>query len=131
MKYIIMIVIVLGLAVADFLTGLMKAYVKEDLSSKVMRRGGVNKICELVVMATACGLEYGIDLLGAYYQSPALAEVAGIAASGAVFVYIVIMELISILENYGEINPDAVWVRTIMRKLRSFTSKNDKEDDGK
>ena len=120
MKYIIMIAIVLGLAVADFLTGLMKAYVNDDLASRAMRRGGVNKLCELIVMTTACGLEFGIDLLGTYYQSPALAEVAGIAASGVVFMYIVIMELISIMENYGEINPDAVWVEAIMKKLRSF-----------
>lgn len=128
MKYIIMIVIVLGLAVADFLTGIMKAYVKEDLSSKAMRRGGVNKICELVVMVTACGLEYGIGLLGEFYQSPVLAAVVGIAASGVVFAYIVIMELISILENYSEIAPDAVWVGSLMKKLRSI---NKKEDDEK
>lgn len=120
MKYLIMIVIVLGLAVADFLTGVMKAYIKEDLASKAMRRGGVNKLCELIVMTTACGLEFGIGLLGTYYQSPALAQFAGIAASGAVFLYIVAMELLSILENYGEINPDAVWVKKLLKKLRSF-----------
>ena len=124
MKYIIMIAIVLGLAAADFLTGLLKAYAKGDLSSRVMRRGGINKICELVVMVTACGLEYGINLLGNYYQSPELAAIAGLVASGLVFLYIVVMEIISILENYGEINPDAVWVRKITKKLRNF----EKED---
>jgi phage-related holin len=117
-----MITIVLGLAAADFLTGLLKACVKGDLSSRVMRRGGINKICELVVMVTACGLEYGITLLGGCYQSPELAAVAGLVASGLVFLYIVCMELISILENYGEINPDAVWVRRLAKKLRNFES---------
>jgi len=127
MKYIIMLVIVLGLAVADFLTGIIKAYMKHDLSSAKMRKGGLNKICEIVVMATACGLEIGIQSLGRYYKSAQLAEVAGTVAAGAVFTYIIIMELISILENYGEISPDAVWVNKLMKKLRNF-NKEDGDD---
>ncbi len=126
MNYIIMLIIVLGLAIADFATGIIKAYVHHDLSSQKMRKGGLNKLTEMVVMATACGLEIGIGLLGRYYQTAELAGVAGTVASGAVFTYIVIMELISIFENYGEISPDAVWVRKITKKLRNF---KDKEDD--
>jgi toxin secretion/phage lysis holin len=125
MKYIIMLTIVLSLAGADFLTGIIKAYVMHDLSSQKMRKGGLNKICEIVVMATACGLEIGINLLGRYYHTAELAEVAGTFTAGAVFTYIIIMELISILENYGEISPDASWVRKIMKKLRTFN----KEDE--
>lgn len=121
-----MLIIVLGLAIADFATGIIKAYVNHDLSSQKMRKGGLNKLTELVVMATACGLEIGIGKLGAYYKSAELADIAGTVAAGAVFTYIVLMELISILENYGEISPDAVWVRKITKKLRNF---KDKEDD--
>lgn len=33
MKYIIMITIVIGLAAADFITGIIKAYIRHDLSS--------------------------------------------------------------------------------------------------
>ena len=120
MKYMIMILIVLGLATSDFLTGLMKAYVKGDISSGAMRRGGINKLGELTVMLTACGLEIGIRVLGQYYNSTALAAVAGTVAAGLVFLYIVSMELVSLLENYSEINPDAVWVKKLVEKLRSF-----------
>lgn len=127
MKYIIMIAIVLGLAIADFATGIIKAYVSHDLSSQKMRKGGLNKLTELVVMATACGLEIGIGYLGRYYHSAELAAVAGAVAAGAVFTYIVIMELISILENYGSISPDAVWVRKITKKLRDFNRKDDEK----
>ena len=122
-----MLIIVLGLAIADFATGIIKAYVHHDLSSQKMRKGGLNKLTELVVMATACGLEIGIGLLGRYYQTAELAGVAGTVASGAVFTYIVIMELISIFENYGEISPDAVWVRKITKKLRNFKDKEDEK----
>ena len=129
MKYIIMLVIVLGLAIADFLTGIFKAYVKHDLSSAKMRRGGLNKIAELSIMSTACGLEIGICKLGRYYKSAELADIAGTVAAGAVFTYIVIMELISIFENYGEISPDAVWVRKITKKLRNFKDKEENHDE--
>lgn len=126
MKYLIMFSIVIGLAAADFLTGIIKAYIAQDLSSAKMRTGGLNKLCEVIVMTVACGLETGIELLGHYYQAAALAAISGTVAAGLVFAYIVMMELISILENYGEISPDAIWVRGIVRKLRSFQRKDEK-----
>lgn len=127
MKYIIMITIVVGLAAADFITGIIKAYIRHDLSSAKMRRGGLNKLAEIIVMTVACGLEIGIQMLGDYYKAADLAGISGAVAAGLVFGYIVIMELISILENYGAISPDAVWVRRIIRKLRTF-QKEEKED---
>lgn len=131
MKYIIMLTIVIGLAAADFITGIIKACVKNDLSSRVMRIGGLHKICEIIVMAVACGLEIGIELLGHYYQAAELAAVSGTVAAGLVFGYIVLMELISILENYGEISPDAVWVRAIIQKLRGFQKEDTKDVQAK
>lgn len=125
MKYLIMITIILGLASADFLTGIIKAYILHDLCSAKMRTGGLNKLCEIIVMSVACGLERGIELLGHYYQAAALAAVTGTVAAGIVFAYIAVMELISIFENYGEISPDAVWVRDVIQKLRSFERKDE------
>lgn len=129
MKYIIMLAIVIGLALADFITGLIKAAIKRDISSQKMRVGGLHKIMEILVMATACGLEIGIAELGKYYQAPQLAEIAGAFAAGAVFAYIVAMEIISILENYAEANPEAKWAAGIIRKLRVFQSKEDDNND--
>ena len=125
MKYIIMLAIVTGLAGADLLTGLIRAYMQNDLCSAGMRTGGLNKLCEFIVMAVSCGLEIGIEQLGNYLEATVLASVTGTVASGVVFAYIVIMELISILENYGEISPDAVWVRGIVRRLRSIERKDE------
>lgn len=132
MKYIIMITIVIGLAISDFLTGIIKAYVNNDLSSTKMRRGGLNKIAEVIVMLTSIGVEYGLAMLGAYYQSEHLAAVSGAVASGVVFGYIAIMELISIMENYAEINPDAAWASSIIKRLRNIkqaeVTKSEQED---
>ena len=123
MKYIIMITIVVGLALADFITGIIKAYIKQDVSSKMMRTGGLHKVMEIVVMLVAIGLEIGIGMLGQYYNEPRLAEITGLFASGAVFTYIVCMEIVSILENYLETSPDAKWAAGILKKLRVFQQK--------
>ena len=119
MQYIIMLTVVLGMAVADFLTGIIKGYVNNDLSSAKMRKGGLNKIAELIVMACACGLEIGIKLLGRYYSAEALAKITGAVTAIIVFGYIVIMEIISILENYAEINREAAWVRSLLKRLKN------------
>lgn len=120
-----MITIVLGLAVSDFVTGMIKGYVSGKLNSTKMRRGGLNKIGEIIVMATACGLEIGINALGKYYDSPELAGITGAVTAVAVFVYIAVMELISILENYAEINSEAAWVTRLLKRLKNVS--DDKE----
>lgn len=130
MQYIIMLAIVLGLALSDFVTGIIKGYVTGQLSSSKMRRGGMNKVCELVVMSTACGLEIGIRALGEYYSSDTLAAITGAVTAIAVFVYIVIMELISILENYAEIDPQSAgWIHKLLKRLKNVNDKEDKSDD--
>lgn len=126
MQYIIMLTIVLGLALSDFVTGLIKGYVSGTLNSTKMRRGGLNKIGEIIVMATACGLEIGIKKLGNYYSAESLARITGAVTAVLVFGYIVIMEIISILENYAEINSEARWVRNLLKRLKNVN--NDKED---
>ncbi len=129
MKYVIMLAITVGLALADFVTGIIKAAINHDISSRKMRIGGLHKIMELLVMTTACGLEIGIGELGKYYQSPELAEVAGAVAAGAVFIYILAMEIVSILENYVEATPEAKWAAGIVKKLRVFQQQKEKEVD--
>ena len=128
MQYIIMITIVLGLALADIITGWIKAHVNDDYSSKVMRKGGLNKVGEIVIMTVFCGLEIGIRYLGQYYDSEILAKVTGGIAVVGAFFYISVMEMISILENSAESNPEAaVWIRPLLKKLRSYTDEDDEE----
>lgn len=139
MKYIVMITIVIGLAAADFITGWMKAYIKKDISSQKMRIGGIHKLAEILIMCVACGLEIGLDMLGRYYSADAggsgaaqkLASVSGMIAALFFFIYILVMEMTSILENYVEINPQAKWALWIVKKLRIFTLKEEKENGSK
>jgi phage-related holin len=69
MKYIIMILIVIGLAAVDFVTGIIKATVLEKVSSKTMRTGGLKKAAEILIMTAFCGLEVGLEQLCIYYGS--------------------------------------------------------------
>ena len=130
MQYIIMITIILGLAASDFVTGLIKAYISGDLNSTKMRKGGLNKITELIVMTVSCGLEIGIRYLGKYYDSQTLANITGSVTAIIVFGYISIMEVISIFENYAEINPDAAgWITKLLKRLKNVN--NDEKEDKK
>ncbi len=129
MQYLIMILIVMGLAVSDFITGWIKAYINNDVKSVKMRKGGLNKLGEIIVMVTACGLDVGIHLLGQYYQAAALAEIAGIVTAGAVFAYIVAMEIVSIFENYAAINPEAQWAVKFIRHLKAVGEAETKKED--
>ena len=126
MQYVIMMIIVAWLAIADFITGMIKAYITGTLSSSKMRKGGVNKVGELIVMTTGCGLEAGIKALGRYYDtSQELAALTGTITAILVFSYIVVMEVISILENFAEINPDSAgWITKLLKRLKN----NNKEE---
>lgn len=136
MQYVIMMIVVAWLAIADFLTGMFKAYVTGTLNSSKMRKGGINKIGELVVMTTACGLEAGINALSRYYDiSKELAAITGTVTAILIFSYITVMEMISILENFAAINPNASgWVTKLLNHLKDREEKsntnenNDKTD---
>ena len=128
MQYIIMLLIIIGLAAADYLTGIIKAYCKNEICSRKMRKGGLNKLGEIIVMTSACGLDIGINALGKYYEAAELSTIAGKITAVAVFIYITIMEVVSLFENYAEINPDAQWALKIIKRLKNFEEDNDNEN---
>ena len=128
MQYIIMLMIIIGLAAADYLTGIIKAYCKNEICSRKMRKGGLNKLGEIIVMTAACGLDIGINALGKYYEAAELSAIAGKITAVVVFIYITIMEVVSLFENYAEINPDAQWALKIIRRLKNFEEEKDNEN---
>lgn len=128
MQYIIMFLIVVGLAGADVLSGLLKARITgEGYDSSIMRVGLYHKALELLVMIVAIGLEIGLTLLGAYYDTPELAAFAGAVTAIIIFLYIAVMEVISIMENYAQANPDAAFARRIIGRLRKLNHTENRE----
>ena len=128
MQYIIMLSIVIGLAIAVYLTVIIKAYCKNDICSSKMRKGGLNKLGEIIIMLTACGLDIGIHALGKYYQAVELSDIAGAVTAVMVFTYITVMEIISIFENYAEINPEAKWTLKFIKKLKLFKEEENSDE---
>ena len=128
MKYIIMLLIVVGAALTDFLTGYIKAYGAGEINSRKMRIGGLNKLCEVFVMGASIGLNIGLDRLGNYYQSQQLTDVAGAVTAGSVFFYILLMEIVSVLENMADIFPDAAWIGRLIKRFRLLGSEKDNDD---
>lgn len=131
MQYLIMFIIVVGLSLSDILTGLIKAHTESDYHSGTMRKGMYRKVSEWLIMLTSIGLEIGLTMLGNYYHSEQLASLAGAVTAVSVFIYILVMELISIFENFGEINPEMSWIKPFLKRLRKYTNSanNEKEND--
>lgn len=118
MQFIIMLALVIGAAAVDFITGWAEAFIKNNVKSAEMRRGGVRKLVEIVIMAAACGLNVGVDKLAEYSGADGIfSDIVGAFSAYGVCAYILIMEIISILENYCEMNPGAKWARAISQKL--------------
>lgn len=130
MQYIIMFLIVLGMALVDFITGIIKGIVKDGKpDSRKMRIGGLHKLSELIVMGTAIGLKIGLEQLSAYHvEDPHLVTIACTFTVGSVFGYILLMETISILENYSEINPDTGWAKKYLKVLKKESEDSEKTD---
>ena len=63
LKYLIMIAIVVGQAVSAWLTRDIKAHIKNDYKSSVMRVGLLHKASEFLIMIMAYGFGFGIKQL--------------------------------------------------------------------
>ena len=128
MQYVIVLGIIIFLAIADFITGIIKAYVKNNISSSKMRKGGLNKLATIIVQTVSIGLEIGLNFIGKYYGHADFTNVLGKFTVISVFTYIVIMEIISLLENYIAINPNAKWANGIIKRLKDYESEDNKND---
>ena len=80
----------------DVLTGWMKAIYKGDFKSSAMRHGLLAKVAEMLILFLMYIFEYMLPLIHIDLGLPLVAIVG---------TYIVIMELSSVIENIGSINP--------------------------
>lgn len=89
--------IVAGFILMDIATGFLKAIYQKKINSTVLRKGLFHKLAEVISIALA----YGLELASQYFSiGTDVPFVAGVAT------YISIMEIISVMENICEMNPD-------------------------
>lgn len=109
-------VITFAFIVLDFLTGIIFALMKGEFKSSIMRDGLVHKVGSVITIV----LGYMID----YAQGFVELEV-NVPVANSICAYICIMEIGSIVENIGQINPQIVppTIKKHFAKLR-----NDEEE---
>lgn len=115
-----LIVLVIAM-LADYGTGMAKAWNAGALCSRTGIRGILKKVGYLVIVAVAMGadylLRYGLSQVGVHINIEFL-----IAA--IVIVWLIINELISILENVAAIGaPVPEFLLKLIRKLKNVTEK--------
>lgn len=93
-----MLLLVVGtLMLLDIMSGLIKAFATKTVDSTVMRQGLFHKAASLLVITLAVVLDVALDAGFNVAVTPIFEAVAG---------YIALMEVLSILENAAEANPD-------------------------
>ena len=80
----------------DVLTGWIKALKKGKFKSTVMKKGLLSKVTEMIILVLMYVLEHYLPMINVNLGLPLVALVG---------VYIIIMELASVIENVGAINP--------------------------
>lgn len=94
---LIVIGIVFLLILIDYITGVVNAIMRSELSSKKMRQGLGHKFAYLAIICVALIVEYGSDYINLEIGLPVFAPVCG---------GICLVEITSIIENCVKINPE-------------------------
>ena len=92
-------IVALCFIIGDYGTGIIKALSKKNFTSSGMRLGLYHKIAEIILIVLALG----VDKAGTYID-------LGLNKSICVGIcgYIILMEIASIIENIGIINPNLI-----------------------
>ena len=108
MKIYIIVLCFIGF---DIITGLVKALYTTGLNSTVLRKGLFHKLSEVLAVGGSGLLEMGTKYIDLGVSLPLL---------NCVSVYVCVMELISIMENLAEVNPELKKLfQPFLEKLKS------------
>ena len=105
------VILVVAFICLDIITGLLKAVYEKNLESECIRKGLIHKIGEILAVAVAFLIEYS--------QTVILSINFDIPIVKGVCIYIILMEILSVLENICVINPQLRKVFSpYLKKLR-------------
>lgn len=113
------IIIACVMMVADIASGFIAAVINNNISSTKMRKGLLHKVLVLVLIFACLAIEVSTShIIPLPYDIPTCEVVCG---------YVIIMELMSILENIGEGYPD--FKDSTVFKLFNFSEKDNDNDN--
>lgn len=105
--------ILLGMMLADFVTGLMVGWKTRNIKSAIARGGFIKKM-------------YVIILIASIYMLAQVVESIGHIGDGVTFAYIAV-EFISLTENGGKLGVPLGPVKKIIAVLKDPTTNNEKD----
>lgn len=104
----------------DVITGLLSAWANQKLSSSAMRKGLINKLAEIISIALGYFVDEAQAVLALGINVPMFASVS---------VYICVMELVSVMENLGNLNPELFqFFRPYLRKLNGTETDEERKE---
>lgn len=112
------IIVLISFMCLDYITGILTAWVKHELSSRVGIVGIVKKIMYIVMVAVGIGADWVIQYA---FSDMGISVASGFVISIAITIWLIINELISILENVAKINGDICpkFLKEILGRLKN------------
>lgn len=126
---LIPLIVLLGVMIADYISGMIKAWINAELSSKIGIKGIVKKLCyALVIIVASC-----VDWLIATGLTAVGTEIKRTYYFGIlVTVWLIINEMISILENLSTIGvPLPGFLNKVIKRLKSSVEKESEQGEAK
>lgn len=119
LQLMIPLIVLVAVVLLDYVTGMSKAWVKGELSSRVGLKGILKKLSYFVIVGVAGAMDwlitYGLTSVGIEWRLPFL-------LASIVICWLIINELISILENVAAIGgPVPEFLKALLGKLKTAT----------
>lgn len=119
--------VLMAVMVVDYITGMVSAWYNRELSSKKGIFGIVKKVCYLALVCVGVGVDWliysGMTQIGVEMSYTIFFGVL-------VAIWLIINELISILENLSRIGvPLPKFLTKIVKKLKSTVEREEKENE--
>lgn len=113
------LLVLIVVMILDYISGISAAWEKRELSSRVGIVGIVKKVCYLLIVAVGIVIDYLISMLGSQFG----VVVVNVHFVGLlVIIWLIVNELISILENTDEMGlPVPPFVKAILARLKKHT----------
>ena len=119
------VLVLLCMMVIDYVTGMVKAYMTAQLSSRIGVKGILKKLCYMAMVAVGAAVDYLLH--GALKQAGIDLHIE-LFCGLLVTVWLLINELISVLENLAAIGvPGFPRLNRLLSRLKSTV--NEKEDE--
>lgn len=120
---IFMLIIVM---VIDYISGMVKAWITAQLSSKIGLRGIIKKLCYLLVVCVAAVVDW---LITSGLKNVGIQVTATYYIGVIVTIWLIINELISILENLSAIGiPLPGFLAKLVKKLKNQVEKQNETE---